>query len=139
MGLAKRLEEALAAGRQAVEQADAAHPAVLPVKAEAVLAFGRRWQDDPDIDMIAAVRVRSWGGQKILITNSTNLALYQIDSVTTEFVPLADDAGNGALLYSSRKLALLCEKWNLQKLHPVDIDSGSHLVQLRRYAGGLPD
>lgn len=128
MGIRKRVEEALAAGRKAVEEDE------LKLAQEgpglAIVAFGSNWQNAPDREHLQSLRRSAQTSRRILITNSTNVDLYQLDGTVTEYVPVKAEMKDIEKTYCARKISVLHDKWNLQDYIAADPTTDQTLREL---------
>ena len=151
MSLSKRFRDALEAGRSAVQQADAA--AVLSGDPSGPGQFAQpsigyvALAADAGFDSVAAKNLSKRSGLKsqrrILITNSTDLRLYQIEDVITEYLPFPTDAEVDAItdkmrIYNARRLQLMCEKWSLPRLWALGEPSHAILGDLQNWTADIP-
>lgn len=123
MGLAKRLSEAMAAGRAAVRAAEGP-PAPKPPRGRvALLAL-----DETPEAVLAAVQALQAGGEPavVLVTDLRLVELYQIAGVVTEH--LSPDLGRGPA--AGRRLSHLLGKWAVRRCDAL----GEAAAQLAREA-----
>ena len=151
MSLSKRFRDALEAGRSAVQQADSAvvlsgdvsGPSQFAIPSIGYAALAA----DADFDLVAAKISSKRPGLKnqrrILITNSADLRLYQIEDVITEYLPFPTDAEVDAItdkmrIYNARRLQLMCEKWSLPRLLTLGEPSHAILRDLQNWTANIP-
>ncbi len=134
MSIRDRFAEALAAGRAAV--ADAVQPT------RTLAALDPAISAEDVVARLARVKPAMTGQRTLLLVASDSLALYRIENVVTEYLPLrAFNAGSvlpddmGAELYAARRLGLVCAKWNVDLIEALDAATAARLALLRGYNG----
>lgn len=121
MALADRFRLALDAGREAVAAADAKQPAVVE-QAVAALVLGGEKADLAAACAWLGKQMKRKQGRAVLITNQTDVELYRLPGIVTEYLPTRPEpqtADPARLMYLRRRFDVIVAKWSIAQCATV--------------------
>jgi hypothetical protein len=141
VGLAERIENAIAAARLAAEDAERQTEPAAPPRERGIgfLALGSRWQPQMLSERIMREKTQPQITRRIVVISSKDVELYQLGQIITEHLPFDIAGSDDALLYAARKLESVADKWNLSALHALDDEAQTALERLKVLAPGIAD
>lgn|GEM_PF-3380638 len=122
MGLSRRIENALAAAREAADNVSHDGNSPLrpgPVSGVAYLAFEPHWTVDALATRLSREKAPWRATASILITDANDVEFYQLGGFISEHLPKSDE-NDAQLIYAGRKLSSILRKWNVFRLTPLD-------------------
>ena len=102
-----------------------------PVAGFGLVAFDGEHTDIGKIIQKLGRRKSSDDLKTILLTDSRQLELYQIDGVITEHIPISTNPDEDEEFFAARKLANICRKWRIQEMIATDDRTDEILARLQ--------
>ena len=142
MGLGKRFSEAVASGRAAVRAIEQGEPfAPGPQPGLGALVVGLSAAEIAELAPSVLVAARREGARAVLLTDATDIAVFQLPEIATEYLaPLpglaAAAPGRDAELYLRRRLMLICAQVEPRAGSLLRRDGGKSRARVGRELAG---